>query len=266
MKINQLFTFLICFICTISAAQENVRVEISGKIVVDRNDVEGVTVFNKSSQKGTVTDAEGRFTIAVTLNDRVAFSALQFQDFEVIITKKILDSKEMTVHLVEKVNTLDEVVILPYGLTGILNKDVKDVEIENANLDALYFGLDNLDKIEFAPDHLTEVNNVALEDSRLVYGLNMKDIVVLVMDKLFKAKNQEPYVPVYEKKTIMTVYTMEYLVDALKMKEDDIVEFIYYVEENNFDLALLEPEKELQFLNYVNLKKKDFLKLKYGKD
>ena len=44
---------------------------------------------------------------------------------------------------------------------------------------------------------------------------------------------------------------MEYLVDALNMKEKDIPEFIYYVEENDFDLALLEANRELDFLNFL---------------
>ena len=84
MKIDQL---LICFLVlfnTISFAQEIERVEVNGRIIVDRNDVEGVTVYNHSSQTGTVTDKEGNFVINVAINDRVEFGALQFQNFTII--------------------------------------------------------------------------------------------------------------------------------------------------------------------------------------
>ncbi|MFK2820518.1 carboxypeptidase-like regulatory domain-containing protein [Flavobacteriaceae sp. LMIT009] len=263
MKIDQL---LICFLVlfnTISFAQEIERVEVNGRIIVDRNDVEGVTVYNHSSQTGTVTDEDGNFVINVAINDRVEFGALQFQNFTITITEEIITSKEMTVHLVEKVNALDEVVILPYGLTGNLEEDAGSVQIESPNLDALYFGLDNLDKIEFAPDHLTGVKNIAMEESRLVYGFDPLIIIGSIVDKIFSTtKKKEPFVPIFERKSIMSVYSMEYIVDALDMKEKDIPEFIYYVEENDFDLALLEANRELDFLNYLNQKKEEFFNLK----
>jgi hypothetical protein len=251
---------------TIAIAQEVERVEVNGRIIVDRNDVEGVTVYNHSSQTGTVTDEEGNFTINVTIIDRVEFGALQFQKFTITITEEIIESKEMTVHLVEKVNTLDEVVILPYGLTGNLNEDISNVELENPNLDALHFGLNNLDKIEFAPDHLTGVHNLAMEESRLVNGFNPLEIIGLIADKIFVAKKKEPFVPIYERKSIMSIYDMKYLVDALNMKEKDIPEFIYYVEENDFDLALLEENRELDFLDHLNKKKEEFFNLKNGRN
>jgi hypothetical protein len=243
------------------------RIEVSGRIVVDRNDVEGVTVYNHSSQTGTVTDKEGKFVINVAINDRVEFGALQFQNFTITITEEIVASKEMTVHLVEKVNTLDEVVILPYGLTGNLKEDASSVQLENPNLDALYFGLNNLDKIEFTPDHLTGVKNIAMEESRLVYGFQPLMIIDAIVGEIFgKPKKKEPIIPIYERKSIMSIYSMEYLVEVLNMKEKDIPEFIYYVEENGFNLALLEANRELDFLNYLNKKKEEFFNLKNGRN
>ena len=41
MKINQLFTVFLLFVSAFSVAQENERVEVNGKIVVDKNEVEG---------------------------------------------------------------------------------------------------------------------------------------------------------------------------------------------------------------------------------
>lgn len=262
MKINQLFLAFLLLFVNHGFAQDNDRVEVQGRIIVDRNDVEGVTVYNHTLQRGTVTDEEGNFIISVLVNDRIEFGALQFQNFIVIITDEIIASGEMTVHLVEKVNTLDEVVILPYGLTGNLNNDVSDLEIENPNLDALYFGLDNLDKIEFAPDHLSGVHNLAMEENRFIYGFNPLAIVGLALNAIFPPKKIEPYVPIHEKKTILSIYSIEHLRDFLNMQENELIEFVYFVEENDFDLTLLEPNNELQFLSYLKLKKKDFFDLK----
>ena len=267
MKINQLLIYFFTLLSTISFAQEIERVEVNGKIIVDRNDVEGVTVYNHSSQTGTVTDEEGNFVINVAINDRVEFGALQFQNFIITITEEIFSSKEMTVHLVEKVNTLDEVVILPYGLIGNLDEDASSVQLESPNLDALYFGLDNLDKIEFTPDHLTGVKNIAMEESSFVYGFSPLVIIGSIADKIFGSqKKKESPVAIYKRKSIMSVYSMEYIVDFLNMKENDIPEFIYYVEENDFNLALLEANRELDFLNHLNKKKEEFFNLKNGRN
>ena len=95
---------------------------------------------------------EGKFQILVALNDRLEISALQFENFEVVITQDIIDSKFVTVVLVEEINKLPEIIILPYGLTGDLTVDAIRVKTVNPNLDALYFGLDNQDKIDFTED------------------------------------------------------------------------------------------------------------------
>ena len=145
MKTNQIILLLMCLTSTFTFSQNKNRTEIVGTIIVDRNDKEGVTVFNSSSGKGTITDEDGKFTIEVALNDRIEFSALQFEDFAVVITQQIIDFKEITVFLIEQINKLDEVLILPYNLTGNLSFDTKNIELMNPNLDALYFGLVNLD-------------------------------------------------------------------------------------------------------------------------
>ena len=106
-----LIVLLLVFTVPHVIAQEIQRVEVNGKIIVDSPDVEGVTIFNKSTNRGTVTDFEGKFQILVTLNDRLEISALQFEDFEVVITQEIIDSKKVTVVLIEEINKLPEIII-----------------------------------------------------------------------------------------------------------------------------------------------------------
>jgi len=92
------FFFFLC----IASAQEVERIEIEGKIIVEVEDIEGITVYNTSSNKGTITDAKGVFKIKVALNDKIEVSALQFQDFDVKISQDVINSKEITVYLVEQ--------------------------------------------------------------------------------------------------------------------------------------------------------------------
>ena len=137
---HTLFLLFVLFTLT-SFSQDVERILINGKIIVSTDDKEGVTVYNTSANKGTITDKDGYFTIKVAINDIVEFGALQFKDFKVTISENIIKSKRLTVILVEEVNKLDEVVLLPFDLTGNLNADLENVRTYNVSLDDVYFWL-----------------------------------------------------------------------------------------------------------------------------
>ncbi|TJY36449.1 carboxypeptidase-like regulatory domain-containing protein [Pontimicrobium aquaticum] len=265
MKANHIILFFLCLISTSIYSQDN-RIDINGTIYVDRNDKEGVTVFNSSSGKGTITDKEGKFTIAVTVNDRIEFSALQFEDFVVVITQQMIDVKEISVFLIEQVNKLNEVLILPHNLTGNLSFDANNIELMNPNLDALYFGLGNLDKFEFTDDHLSDIKNIAVNKNSVVNGIDVVNVFGKLLIPIFKSKNNKDEASSYEKKRILDVYSKVYLAQMLNIKEKNLMEFIYYVEENNFDYSLLNSNKEFEFISFMKQQKKKFLKVKNDKN
>ena len=89
-------------------SQEFERVNIAGTIIVNSTDLEGVTVYNSVTNTGTVTDAKGQFVITAALNDKLNISALQFQNFEIIINQDIMDSQTLIAVLVEEVNKLPD--------------------------------------------------------------------------------------------------------------------------------------------------------------
>ena len=55
---------LLLFLVTLSSVAQNTRVTIKGQVLVpDGNDNEGITVYNTSSNQGTITDDDGAFTL-----------------------------------------------------------------------------------------------------------------------------------------------------------------------------------------------------------
>lgn len=264
---RSLFVFMFLVFLTLGVKSQSVdRIEVLGKIIVDSPDVEGVTVFNTSSNRGTITDQEGKFTIRVALNDRLHISALQFKNFEVVITQDIIDSKALTVVLVEEVNKLPEVIVLPYGLTGNLTVDAIRAKTVNPNLDALYFGLDNLDKIDFTDDYLTGVRNTAMADDRLYYTADAVKIIGLLIKPLFKSKKDKQDPGLANDGQLTEKYSPEYLMDKLNIPKNRITEFIFFVEDSGLDKSLLDDGKELQFLDFIIKKSKEFQANINGKD
>ncbi|WP_179333373.1 carboxypeptidase-like regulatory domain-containing protein [Winogradskyella costae] len=260
---------LIFGIVTLTAFSQDIeRITVNGKVVVSSEDKEGVTVYNSSSNKGTYTDADGNFEIDVALNDVVEFGSLQFKDFNVVITDKVILSKRLTVILVEEVNKLDEVVLLPFDLTGNLGADLENVRTYNVSLDAVYFGLDNIEDFEFSADYKTKADNLAFTEYNPYVG-NMLDLVnvagflikqvVNIDDKKSKTKKNQ----LIEKtpfKQALDIYSVNYIHNNFEIPLDQVEAFIDYVEEEGVEDSLFEENKEMQLLERISQLSKVFLK------
>ena len=260
-KLLLLFLLSLSFI---GYSQDFKRVKVNGKIAVEDNDVSGITIFNATSNKGTITDENGEFTIAVRLNDEIEVSALQFQNLKFRVNEDIIKSKSMKIFLIDQINELDTVVLLPNKLSGVLQEDMNKAQVFAPKMDALYFALANINKYEFDKDYKTEVHNTAMpeDNTRLVNGLNVKNIVDQLLLPLFrsKAKNKEengiPDVPVELEKEY---FSAQFLMDNFNIPKNRIPEFINYVQDENFDYRLLNKGNEMTFLEVLSNKSKSFL-------
>lgn len=239
-------------------SQELERVNIAGTIIVNSLDLEGVTVYNAISNTGTVTDKKGQFVIGAALNDKLIISALQFQNFEITINQDIMDSQTLIAVLVEEVNKLPEVVILPYGLTGNVSTDIARIKTVNPNLDVLYFGLDNLDKFNFTDDYLSGVRNVAIPDNRMYFTADALKIIDLLSQSFLNPVNKNKDSKWASDRDILEKYSMKYLVEKLSISEKNIIEFIYFVEDYGLKRSLLKDEQELQFINFLVKRREEF--------
>ena len=112
---------LLCF-------SQSDRIDIRGKVVNDTIAVEGVHIINKNSEKGTITNARGDFNISVQENDTLLISGVQFYFREILITRKIITDKFVTLYLLQKINELQEVKVKAHDLTGNLLFDAAAIK------------------------------------------------------------------------------------------------------------------------------------------
>ena len=265
---------LISFYSFLAFAQVTERTAINGKIIVQTEDKEGVTVYNTSSNRGATTDKDGYFKIDVALNDVIEFGALQFQDFTVVISEKIMVSKRLTVILVEEVNKLDEVVLLPFDLTGNFNADLENVRTYNVSLDDVYFGLDHIEDFEFSADYKTEAENLAFNeynpsmenmlDVVNIAGFLLSQVVGIDMGKSKSEKEKQLSRTPFKK--ALDAYSMNYIHSNFDIPLNQVEAFIDYVEVKGVDENLFKENKEMQLLERISQLSKSFLKESSEKD
>ena len=104
--------------------------DLEGKVQSKDGDVAATHVLNTTTQKATITDINGFFSISVHVNDTLVFSAVQFKKKELVITASIYESKFLSVPLEDELTELDEVVVTPYNLSGDITRDLGTLETE----------------------------------------------------------------------------------------------------------------------------------------
>tara|TARA_R110002012_G_scaffold304388_2_gene507867 strand:+ start:677 stop:1477 length:801 start_codon:yes stop_codon:yes gene_type:complete len=254
--------FIFLFFISTSIAQVPNRVEVSGQIFFNLAEKDGITVYNLSSNKGTITDSDGQFKITVAEKDVLEFSSLLIQSKKVIVSEKDIKNKSIKVFLVELVNNLDEVVVLEDGLSGDLNKDVDDVKVFNTNIDVSLGSID-MDEDQFSADYKTAADNIITRQGQYY---NMADgmAIVRLVAGLFKndKKELEKRVLAQEQRIkalkLTDKYSNTYYIENFNIPADKVQAFIAFAEEN-LDQNLLLKGKELDLIEYLNTQSTIFL-------
>ena len=244
---------LLFFIITSATAQEQERVTVTGTVVVpEGDDAQGISVFNISSRRGTVTNPGGQFNIAVGLNDSLSVSSLQFQPFIVIIDQGIIESRQINIRLNEIVNLLPEVVVRPYDLTGNITVDINRLPVArlpdtlNAmNTQGMYFESDA------NPDLSSPPENVALAESqsRLINGFNFVNLFKQFVTTTRARQDQRPQSDINA--DVRALYDDEFFRANFDIELENIPEFINFADRNGLKEEMLKEGNEMDLLEFL---------------
>ncbi|MCR9182808.1 MAG: carboxypeptidase-like regulatory domain-containing protein [Flavobacteriaceae bacterium] len=272
---QKLLLFLIFIVPFVALSQQIERVEVKGVITAPADeDLEAISIYNVSSQKGTITNDNGEFTIEVAINDRVLFSALQFQKFTVIVDEGIVANRVMKIYVNPAIFQLDEVIVRPHDLTGNIVVDAARIKTSDP-LAALNLSWEDLEYgFEFSDDKSSGVTNSALDKTSKmatehIGTVNLLGFVGLLGETLFKnRKNSAEKRSPLERAQISDVsYTAIYqrfpktfFTDLLQIPEISIENFIYFILENGFTTDLLKENNELKLMDFLEKQSKIYLK------
>ena len=103
---------------------------LTGYVFDSETPISNIHVINTSRGNAEVTDINGLFEISVSIGEKLVFSSIQYEKYELIITENIFSSKEITIYLKGFVNELDEVIVTNKPLTGNLKFDLLESGLE----------------------------------------------------------------------------------------------------------------------------------------
>lgn len=138
--LQALILFFSCYF--LSFGQDFSYSTIKGKVSSDDGDVSATHVLNISANKAAITDANGFFSITAKLYDTVVFSAIQFKTKKVVVSQEMLSSKTLFITLESSLTELDEVIVMPYNLSGELKRDMNNMQV-TPGVTAASLGLPN---------------------------------------------------------------------------------------------------------------------------
>ncbi|GGX21544.1 hypothetical protein [Aquimarina muelleri] len=261
----KLSIIFICFICIAVSAQITSRVLVNGKVSVPiGDDAEGVVVYNRSTNKGTITNANGLFVISAGINDRIEVVAMQYQHFIVLVDKGIVDNKRLHIFLKESVNQLDEVVVTPYDLLGNITVDVKKIGYNKSGIgevaEETSSRINDAD-YDFIPDNLSDINSKdfsKFSEEGLINGLNFVNLFRLVYNTKSNAKTEKNPKDIDVK--VRNMYNDQFFKDYLALDIDQINDFIFFAEDNGLNAEYFKPGKELDLLQFLAYQSKVYQK------
>ena len=128
-----MFFYISLFVFNLLKAQD--QIQVFSAVVENESTgfpMESVHVLNLTQIIGTTTDKNGRFEIKVSANDTLYFSYLGFKPLKVAVTNDLMKFGNTKFELTELALALEEIILRPYQLTGILDIDAKNIPINTA--------------------------------------------------------------------------------------------------------------------------------------
>ena len=267
-----IFTFLLS---QFLFSQEMERKILKGRIVAESLEVENLTVFNITSNIGAVTNVDGKFSIKARATDTLYIQGISFDSKKYVLTDKDFWLEELEIKLYVKVTELNEVEVTPYTLTGNLKEDTKRIQVYGEAfyaIDANVVKHYEDDVRSGTPVNTAMYNPFAPNGDNFNFILIGKGIGKLLGVKGNPKKNSER---VFEERRLRDIQTKSFsdhmferfshnfFVETLKIKQEDIPMFLQFSEMPIKDLSLfLKPEYEMQLIEYLTTKAKNFKSLK----
>ncbi|MDT0608612.1 carboxypeptidase-like regulatory domain-containing protein [Croceitalea rosinachiae] len=255
---NNLFFLFLC-LCFAASAQTFSNKSLKGRVIAEGKDVTGVAIQNITAKRATITDLNGNFSIKVKLNDTLVFSAVQFKQKVLPISKALIDSPFITVPLEEFVNELREVVVNPYNLSGLLDSDLSGLELEK-DVSAEALGLPNAhQKIPTQSQRKLQQATFGKFNVGMILSPPLDPIINAITGRTKMLKNRVKVDKTYARtQRVQNFYVDSIFMVDLKIPQEKIADFMYFCEVDTAFQATVDTHDKLKIWEFLIQKSKAY--------
>lgn len=246
MRNNYLLIFFIC-ITEIAFSQSKEKL-ITGKVIAEGFDVSGIDVVNLVNEKSVFTDEKGEFHILAKTDDLLVFSSDKFQYKRKIVENEDFESGNVTVEMVSKPGQLEEVVIIKY-------KDIKleDLRIAAAKKHFTPAGRKLYTAGDFKPIDLLKILGGGMPFDPILNAINGR---TKRLKKEITIEQRE-----LRLKLISEMYEDDFYIQTLKIPNEIIMGFKYYLVEDECFAVLLSSNNKSMIEMHIIKSAENYLKL-----
>ncbi|WP_420602515.1 hypothetical protein [Flagellimonas sp.] len=233
---------------------------LKGRVVGKEKDVTGIVVQNVTSKRSTITVENGEFSISVKPNDTLLFSAVHFKRKMLHVNEDIFNTSFVTVFLEEFVNELNEVVVTPYNLSGDLNQDLGNLQLEkDVSAEALELPNANVRIITQSENKLHDADHGKFIYFYGAFSINVNKILNRLSGRTKMLKKRVLLDKEYAKvKEVEESFSDSVMANFLKIPKDKFYDFIYYCQMDTKFENLSNSQDKLLLWQFLLLKSKAY--------
>ncbi|MEM1258206.1 MAG: carboxypeptidase-like regulatory domain-containing protein [Bacteroidota bacterium] len=240
------------FFCIAGSYGQRSSKVIEGKVVSPKKDVTGITIQNISTERATITDFEGNFSIRAGVGDTLVFSAVQFKRKVVPVSEALIHSPFVQIPMEEFVNELREVTVQPFGLSGDIGKDLTGLQLEK-DVSAEALGLPNADvRIITQSERKLQEASKGMYSLRAPLAININPIINAITGRTKMLKNRVKLDKTYARtQNVQKNYADSIFQTDLKIPKIKVDDFMYFCEVDNEFQRLVALGDQLRIWEYL---------------
>lgn len=241
-----------CLFCANCIFAQNPSRIIRGRVVSPKKDVTGVTIQNITSQRATITDFEGNFSIRAMEGDTLVFSAVQLKRKIVPVSKSLINSPFVQIPMEEFVNQLKEVTVQPFGLSGDIAKDLTGLQLEK-DVSAEALGLPNAhQKIPTQSERKLQQASFGKFNVGMLLSPPLDPIINMITGRTKMLKNRVKLDKKYARtQHVQKSYTDSIFQVDLKIPKSKVDDFMYFCEVDDEFQRLVSLGDQLRLWEYL---------------
>ncbi len=216
---------------------------LKGIVLCDDAPVQGIEVVNLITEKTTITNSEGEFSIGAKAEEMLVFVSKKYYYKRLFLEKEDVKKNNIKITLTQKPEELEEVVITKasFNSKGLFSQEVAD-EIK-------------LEKGVY--------KNRQIYDGTIENGADLMRIGGMILDLFTKKKetNKNPDIKIEFKELATTSYEESFFINTLKLKPEEVALFLEFCDADPKSKIIIANNNPLILMDFIITKNEEFKKL-----